>query len=214
MQTPMPSKAAASAPTRRSLLLTGLAAGAALTVTGLTSGRAFALTTDEASRLIDRVIGDINRVINSGKSEAQMFPEFERIFSRYADVPVIARSVLGVVARQASQAQLNAFTQAFQGYIARKYGRRFREFIGGEIKVNEARQVKTFYEVKTTALLRGQSPVEVVFLVSDRSGKDKFFNIFIEGVNMLASERTEIGAMLDKRRGDIGALTRDLRSAG
>ncbi|MCE8441046.1 MlaC/ttg2D family ABC transporter substrate-binding protein [Rhodovulum sulfidophilum] len=210
----MPSKAAASAPTRRSLLLTGLAAGAALTVTGLTSGRAFALTTDEASRLIDRVIGDINRVINSGKSEAQMFPEFERIFSRYADVPVIARSVLGVVARQASQAQLNAFTQAFQGYIARKYGRRFREFIGGEIKVNEARQVKTFYEVKTTALLRGQSPVEVVFLVSDRSGKDKFFNIFIEGVNMLASERTEIGAMLDKRRGDIGALTRDLRSAG
>lgn len=214
MQTPMPSKAAASAPTRRSLLLTGLAAGAALTVTGLTSGRAFALTTDEASQLIDRVIGDINRVINSGKSEAQMFPEFERIFSRYADVPVIARSVLGVAARQASQAQLNAFTQAFQGYIARKYGRRFREFIGGEIKVNEARQVKTFYEVKTTALLRGQSPVEVVFLVSDRSGKDKFFNIFIEGVNMLASERTEIGAMLDKRRGDIGALTRDLRSAG
>ncbi|MBL3607391.1 MlaC/ttg2D family ABC transporter substrate-binding protein [Rhodovulum sulfidophilum] len=210
----MPSKAAASAPTRRSLLLTGLAAGAALTVTGLTSGRAFALTTDEASQLIDRVIGDINRVINSGKSEAQMFPEFERIFSRYADVPVIARSVLGVAARQASQAQLNAFTQAFQGYIARKYGRRFREFIGGEIKVNEARQVKTFYEVKTTALLRGQSPVEVVFLVSDRSGKDKFFNIFIEGVNMLASERTEIGAMLDKRRGDIGALTRDLRSAG
>lgn len=214
MQTPMPSKAAVSAPTRRSLLLTGLAAGAALTVTGLTSGRAFALTTDEASQLIDRVIGDINRVINSGKSEAQMFPEFERIFSRYADVPVIARSVLGVAARQASQAQLNAFTQAFQGYIARKYGRRFREFIGGEIKVNEARQVKTFYEVKTTALLRGQSPVEVVFLVSDRSGKDKFFNIFIEGVNMLASERTEIGAMLDKRRGDIGALTRDLRSAG
>lgn len=214
MQTPMPSKAAASAPTRRSLLLTGLAAGAALTVTGLTSGRAFALTTDEASRLIDRVIGDINRVINSGKSEAQMFPEFERIFSRYADVPVIARSVLGVAARQASQSELNAFTQAFQGYIARKYGRRFREFIGGEIKVNEARQVKTFYEVKTTALLRGQSPVEVVFLVSDRSGKDKFFNIFIEGVNMLASERTEIGAMLDKRRGDIGALTRDLRSAG
>ncbi|MCE8420870.1 ABC transporter substrate-binding protein [Rhodovulum sulfidophilum] len=210
----MPSKAAASASTRRSLLLTGLAAGAALTVTGLTSGRAFALTTDEASQLIDRVIGDINRVINSGKSEAQMFPEFERIFSRYADVPVIARSVLGVAARQASQAQLNAFTQAFQGYIARKYGRRFREFIGGEIKVNEARQVKTFYEVKTTALLRGQSPVEVVFLVSDRSGKDKFFNIFIEGVNMLASERTEIGAMLDKRRGDIGALTRDLRSAG
>ncbi|MBL3569464.1 ABC transporter [Rhodovulum sulfidophilum] len=211
MQTPTPSKPATS---RRSLLLTGLAAGAALTLPGLVPGRALALTADEASQLIDRVIGDINRVINSGKSESQMFPEFEQIFARYADVPVIARSVLGVAARQASPAQLNAFTSAFQGYIARKYGRRFRDFIGGEIKVNQARQVKNFYEVKSTALLRGQSPVEVVFLVSDRSGSNRFFNIFIEGVNMLASERTEIGALLDKRRGDIGALTRDLRALG
>lgn len=213
MQTRMPSKAVLRT-TRRNLLTTGAAVAAALALTAALPGRALALTTDEASRLIDRVIGDINRVINSGKSEAQMIPEFEKIFARYADVPVIARSVLGVAARQASQAQLNAFTQAFQGYMARKYGRRFREFTGGDIKVKEARQVKTFYEVKSTAYLRGQSPVEVTFLVSDRSGQDKFFNIFIEGVNMLASERTEIGAMLDKRRGDIGALTRDLQSMG
>ncbi|PTW48426.1 phospholipid transport system substrate-binding protein [Rhodovulum kholense] len=213
MKTPMPSKPVL-APTRRNLLLTGLAAGAALAVSGLTPGRALALTTEEASRLIDSVVGDINSAINSGGSEAQMFSKFERIFARYADVSVIARSVLGVAARQASSAQLSAFTDAFQGYIARKYGRRFREFVGGDIKVNQARQVKNFYEVKSTALLRGQSPVEVVFLVSDRSGSNKFFNIFIEGVNMLASERTEIGALLDKRRGDIGALTRDLRSLG
>jgi len=33
-------------------------------------------------------------------------------------------------------------------------------------------------------------------------------------VNMLAAERTEIGAMLDRRRGDIDAMIRDLEQAG
>ena len=31
---------------------------------------------------------------------------------------------------------------------------------------------------------------------------------------MLAAERTEIGAMLDRRKGDIRALTADLQRAG
>ena len=50
--------------------------------------------------------------------------------------------------------------------------------------------------------------------VSDKSGRNLFFNLIIEGVNMLSAERTEIGAMLDRRGGDIAALARDLRSAG
>jgi phospholipid transport system substrate-binding protein len=50
--------------------------------------------------------------------------------------------------------------------------------------------------------------------VSDRSGQNKFFNMPIEGVNLLLTERTEIGAMLDKRRGNIDALIKDLLKAG
>ncbi|WP_289080049.1 ABC transporter substrate-binding protein, partial [uncultured Sulfitobacter sp.] len=60
------------------------------------------------------------------------------------------------------------------------------------------------------AYLRGEAPFEVKFLVSDRSGKDLFFDMVIEGISMRLSERTEIGAMLDQRRGDIDALIADL----
>jgi len=38
--------------------------------------------------------------------------------------------------------------------------------------------------------------------------------MFIEGLNMLLSERTEIGAMLDKRKGDLDKLIADLKNAG
>ena len=71
-------------------------------------------------------IGEVNSVINSGKSETAMYGDFERIFAKYADVSAIARSALGPAARTASAAQMSAFTKAYQGYISRKYGRRFR----------------------------------------------------------------------------------------
>lgn len=173
-----------------------------------------ALNTGEASALINSVVNEINRVINSGQSESQMYGDFENIFARYADVPIIARSALGVAARSASAAQMSAFVTAFRGYISRKYGKRFREFIGGRLEVNDARAIKGFFEVKTTAFLKGSAPFEVIFLVSDKSGKDLFFNLYIEGVNMVATERTEIGAMLDKRRGNIDQLIQDLKTAG
>lgn len=201
----------ASNPSRRTVL--GILAGGMAWI-GLAPRGALALNVNQARALIDRLVGEINAVINSGQSESAMFVEFEKIFARYADVPIIARSALGVAARSASNAQMQAFTTAFRGYISRKYGRRFREFIGGEIKVADARPVKSFYEVISTAFLRGSSPFEVRWHVSDKSGKDQFFNIIIEGVNMLASERTEVGAMLDKRRGNIDQLIADLRRAG
>jgi len=194
--------------TRRGLVL-GLAGGALASVLPLP---AVALNADEARRLIDGAVADVNRIIDSGKSESAMFSDFERLFVKYADVPTIARSALGVAARGASKAQLSAFTKAFQGYISRKYGRRFREFIGGRIEVTDARAIKSYYEVISVATLRGESPFDLRWHVSDKSGQSRFFNIIIEGVNMLASERTEIGALLDQRGGDIDALVADLNA--
>lgn len=188
---------------------------------GLVAGTGFlafalpvrALTVEQARTLIDKAVGEVNATINSGHSETQMYGDFERIFATYADVPTIARSALGPPAKSASPAQLAAFTKAYQGYISRKYGRRFREFIGGKIEVTDARPYKSYYEVISTATLQGQAPFDLRWWVGDKSGRQLFFNIIIEGVNMLASERTEIGAILDQNGGNIDKLVTALNAA-
>jgi len=167
-----------------------------------------------AKALVDNLVGDINRTISRGGSLGSMIREFEKIFSRYADVAIIAQSTLGADARRATPAQMRAYTQAFQGYIARKYGKRFQEFVGGRIEVNGVRKVKTWQEVISTAYLKGEKPFEVKFLVSDRSGRDLFFDMVIEGISMRLSEKTEIGAMLDANRGDIDRLIAAVQKAG
>ncbi len=194
---------------RRHFMATGVA-----TTSFLAAGPALALTNATAKALVDTVVAEINRVIASGKPVGSMIRDFEQIFSRYADVNIIARSTLGADSRRASSAQMRAFAEAFKGYIARKYGKRFNEFAGGKIEVKGVRQVKSWHEVRSTVYLRGEAPFDVLFLVSDRSGRDLFFDMVIEGVSLRLSERTEIGAMLDRRQGNIDALIQDLRQAG
>jgi phospholipid transport system substrate-binding protein len=167
----------------------------------------------DAEVLVTNLVADINAVISSGSSEKLMVKQFEEIFKLYADVPTIARYALGNDARALSKSQMEKFTKIYSVYVSHKYGRRFREFIGGKIVVQKSRPIKSFFEVETLAHLKGWEPFTVSFLVSNRSGKLLFFNMFIEGINMLLSERTEIGAMLDKRRGDIQRVMEDLQNS-
>lgn len=175
---------------------------------------AAAVTEAAARQLVDQVVADIDRVITSGQSDAAILREFERLFARYADVNIMAQYALGADGRSASASQKRAFNDAFTTYITRKYGRQFRDFVGGRVEVQSARPIRAGYEVQTIAYLQNEGPFEVAFHVSDKSGGLKFFNIYIEGVNLLLTERSEIGAMLDRRGGDLNAMIADLQNAG
>ena len=195
--------------TRRHFLTTTLAAGAAVALPALPAS---ALTQGEARGLIDGLVAEINTVIASGKSERAMYTDFERIFRKYGDIPYIAAYAMGNDGRRATNAQKKAFSNAFTGYISRKYGKRFREFIGGRLEVNGSSTGRNAFLVSTTAYLRNEAPFEVTFHVGQSSGK--MFNIFIDGVNMLLTERTEIGALLDRNRGDIDRMIAQLATSG
>lgn len=194
---------------RRAVL--ALLAGAAV---ALPLRPVWALDASAARGLIQTAVSDVYAVINSGQPPAQMYRQFEAVFARHADVNIIARTVLGPAARQTGAQQFAAYRQAFQGYMGRKYGKRFREFIGGRVEVGEARPLKSYYSVDAVAYLNGRAPMQIDWHVSDKSGRVLFFNLIIEGVNMLASERAEMAAMLARRKGDVAALTADLQQAG
>lgn len=197
-------------PTRRGVLFTAMA----MTATGLLPGRALAFGAAEASALVEQVAQEITRIINSGQSESAMIRDFERMMVRYGDMPTIAQSVLGPPARGATPGQIAAFAEAFQGYMARKYGRRFREFVGGTVTVTGAQDTGRFVEVLSTVSIPGQGPFEVRFRVWDRSGKPLFIDLLIEGVSLVISERSEIGSLLDRNGGSIDATTAALRGLG
>jgi len=192
-----------SKPTRRMVLAGGAAA--------LLPMPALALSEADASAYVQRVIDDVMSIINSGQPEAQVLRRFKTVFTSYADIDIIARSVLGPPYRSLSNSQKRAFSDAFGSYLSNKYGRQFREFQGSSITITRARDagskgVLVSSQVRQT----GQSPYALDWQASDRSGQTKLINLIIEGISLLTSEREEIRAMLDARRGDVNALTNDL----
>lgn len=173
-----------------------------------------ATTSKSAEALVNALVKDVLGVINSGKSQSAMFNSFETIFARYADVPVIAQKALGPAWRSASSSQQKAYSNAFRGYMARTYGKRFNEFKGANVSITGSRSVAGGVLVNTDIKLKGQQPFKTDWHIIDARGKDKMYNLFIEGVSVLTDVRTQIGSMLDKRGGSIDKLIDHLKTAG
>lgn len=200
-------------PTRRGLIGGAAAAGAFATLPLV--GPARALSTSQATGLIQQVVDEVLKIVNSGASSGQALASFEKMFARYADVGVIARSVMGPPWRSASSAQQKAFVAAFRGYLARKYGSEFREFRGAKMNITGVKDHgDKGMVVSSVVSFPGSAPVSVDWQVSDRSGSPKMFNMFIEGVSMLSTERSEIRAILEANRNSVDALIADLKRRG
>jgi phospholipid transport system substrate-binding protein len=180
-----------------------LAAGAILLLPRV----AMAAAADRAATLVASISADLTALVNSGRSEAQMYGEFERLLARYADLPAVAAASLGPPWRTATAAQKRAYVAAFQSYLSRKYGRQFRDYRNARIDVLSARDAGNAGVLVNTVVVRpGQSNIAVDWQISERSGAPKAVNLVIEGVSLLANERAEIGAMLEASRGSIDGL--------
>lgn len=193
----------------------GVLAGAlALAAAALVPSALWAQATERAQALVASLSEAFIALLRLGRSDAQLYGDFERLLARYGDMPVVAASVLGPPWRSASAAQKAAFVAAFQAYLARKYGRQFRDYQDASIAVVRARDAGNAGVLVETRFTRpGRELYRVEWQVSERGGAAKVINLIIEGVSMLTNERAEVGALLEAEGGSIDRLTAQLRAA-
>ena len=140
-----------------------------------------------------------------------MLVDFEAFFSENSAVSLIAKTALGAPGRLASSKQLAAYIQAFQGYISRKYGRQFRDFAGAEIRVISSRDAGSKgVIVKSFVNAPNQPNYDMDWWVIEVNGHPKMFDLIIEGISLISTERIEIGALLESFGGDIDKMTAKL----
>lgn len=188
-----------------------LAGASSLALSATLPTFAFGLTEKAAVSFINIVMADVFTIINSGKPETAMLVDFEVFFRESAEVSLIAKTALGAPGRAASSSQLSAYIQAFQGYISRKYGRQFRDFAGAELTVLSSRDLGAKGVLVTSKVDRpNQSNFDLGWWVIEVNGRPKMFDLIIEGISLISTERTEIGALLESFRGDIDKLTAKL----
>ena len=178
-------------------------------------GRRAAASTAQAEALVTKLAGELMQLVNSGRSEAQIYAGFEGILARYADMPAVAASVLGPPWRGASAAQ----KQALRRRVPALPVAALRQAVPRVPRTPASTSTgardggKAGVLVSTRVVRPGQEDIAVDWQVSDRSGSVRVVNLVIEGVSMLANERAQVGAMLDAQRGSIDGLIAQLNAA-
>jgi phospholipid transport system substrate-binding protein len=199
---------------RRTMMAAGLAGVAMAAIAGVAP--AFALSAEQATAHVQATINDLMTLLRQPSDAASRAPELRRIMETRANLPQIARFSAGRVWREMSPEQQQRFVDAFSGYVAATYSRRFNEYAGNpDIYIGRTIDAGQKGIVVESPIRQQQgAPIAVEWLVSDRGGKVEIVDLIIEGISMATTQREEIAAKFQSRSQDVEALITDLAAAG
>jgi phospholipid transport system substrate-binding protein len=153
----------------------------------------------------------INSLTGKNLSDTERRNRFRSILSRAFDMPVIARSTLGVYWRRTTPEQRREYVKLFEDFVVQAYAERFRDYSGEEFKVGQTRDLNNREHLVGSEIVRGdQPPVRVQWRVRGNSDY-KIVDVIVEGISMLVTHRDEFAAVIQQNGGKVDGLLDDLR---
>ena len=137
---------------------------------------------------------------------------FRQLFHADFDGPGIARFVLGRYWRNASEQEQQEFLKLFEDYVVFVYGTRLSNFSGETFKIRGTRAEEAGTVVSTDIISPGgEAPIKVDWrLISDK-GAFKINDVIIEGISMLATQRSEFASVIQRHGGQVSGLLELMR---
>lgn len=159
-----------------------LLASAALSLTALP-----ALAGVEAEALITGTAAEISDPVRG-----------QQAFSDSIDVPAVARFSLGKHARRVSDEDLERFTEAFHGYVAKTFEKHRADFTNSQVEViGSVDRSPTDSIVETRVMPADGEVMTVRWRVMERDGAWRVVDVEVLGLWLAIEQRAQIGALLD-----------------
>lgn len=147
------------------------------------------------------------------KNRAALTTFVDQQFGTLFDANYAARLVLGRYGRGASNAEVEAFGDALQSSLMRRYGSALLDFNTQlQIRIKNERAVKdgAIVAVNAEYLRKGGAPVNVIYLFRKSGSQWKAFDVSFEGVSMVQTFRDQFAGPLQRK--SISQVTADLRA--
>jgi phospholipid transport system substrate-binding protein len=168
---------------------------------------------DQAEQFVDaNVQKGLTILNNKGLAPAQRSDQFEHFLLALTDMKRISLYTLGQYRRGASQADLDAFSAAFQNYAVAVYQSYFSRYSGQTLKViGSSPGSAPTNEVVRTVLIdpsdrSGTPPAEVDFRVYFDKGPPVVLDFSYGGIWLAETERNDFSGFLGQNGGDLHAL--------
>ncbi len=125
------------------------------------------------------------------------------LFVDHVDTNWIGKFVLGRNWRQMSDQQKRDYLRYYRDFLIEQYTSNFQEYAEGtNFKVTKTRPIgskKNQYVVSMEIERAGQQPVYVDYRIISKNGRFRVIDIVVEGVSLLATQRSEFGAVVQRK---------------
>ena len=175
----------------------------ALCSAGIISAPSKAATSEEAGKYIEGIGSNALAVIsNKSLDKAGKQAKLEAIFSDSVDFNWVSRFVMGRYWRQATDAQKTRYVAEYKKFLILNYTSRFTQYTSGSFKVTSSKDNgnnEFTVSMQIQAGAANSEPVLVDYRVrAGDTGGFKIFDVIVEGVSLLATQRSEFGSVLSK----------------
>ena len=156
--------------------------------------------------------GQTVEVLSKKVPRAERLMRFRQLFQADFDGPGIARFVLGRYWRSASEQEQQEYLKLFEDYVVLVYGTRLSKFNGETFKLLGSRTDESGTIVSTDIISpSGEAPIKVDWRLITDHGSFKINDVIIEGISMLATQRSEFASVIQRHGGQVGGLLELMR---
>lgn len=162
-------------------------------------------TATEAGKYVSGLADQTLKTIsNTHVNKSQKQKKLDRLFSENVDFAWVGRFVMGHYWHEATEAQKTRYLKEYQKFLILHYTSRFTEYTSGDFKVM-ATEDDGDNEFTVSMQIRpgsgaqsGDQPIMVDYRVRREDGRFKIFDVIVEGVSMITTQRSEFAAVIDK----------------
>ena len=153
----------------------------------------------------------ISSLTNQTLTQKERQNNFRGLLRDYFDINGIGKWALGRYWRKASQKERTEYLELFENLIVGTYSNRFNAYSDEKLLVKGSTSRGRFALVKSLLNRDNQKPIRIDWRVTRPDGSYKIFDIVVEGVSMIQTQRSEFSSVIRRNGGNVSGLLIALR---
>ncbi len=169
--------------------------------------------TDPAEGYVDDIAGEVMGLANGSARGDALRGKFAAVLNRYISLRNIANFALGPYQKQLQAGDKEEFYRLFSNYAAALFVYYVDDFRGSGLEILSNSQQGKFTTITSAIVLNSGGREQVKWRLVQAGGGYKISDVNVKGVWLTIATKKRFNDVLNRSKGDFGALFADLKEA-
>lgn len=166
-----------------------------------------------AELYVRKIADEVMSLANSGVKGTALRNRFSSLLSRYVNLRTIANFALGPYQKKLPPGDRNEFYTLFNNYAAALFVYYVDDFKGSDLQIISTSKQGRFITIVSAIKQKGGGREQVRWRLVPAGGGYKISDINVKGVWLTIATKKRFSDVLNRSKGDFGALFSELRKA-